>query len=116
MAPPSGWCTPKIRLHSVDLPAPFSPRMQWISPGRMSSDTSDSAVKLPNRFVIADSDRSGSTDVSAAAEVMVIAKALALQHRDLAGHDVLHDRIQLCLLLGRAATDHHAGGFRTHLE
>ena len=53
IAPASGRCTPKIRLQSVDLPAPFSPRMQWISPGRISSETSDSAAKLPNRFVMA---------------------------------------------------------------
>ena len=33
MTPESGRCTPKIRLQSVDLPAPFSPRRQWISPG-----------------------------------------------------------------------------------
>src|SRR5882724_7608518 len=114
MVPPSGRCTPKIRLHNVDLPAPFSPRMQWISPGRMSSETSDKAIKLPNRFVIAESDRSGSAIVSAAADVTPMVAASALQHGDLAGHDVLHDRVELGFLLGGAAADHHAGGLRTH--
>src|SRR6266436_3560754 len=82
----------------------------------MSSDTSDNAAKLPNRFVIAESDRSGSAVVSAGADVMFIAAALALQYGDLARHDVFHDRVELGFLLGRAAADHHAGGFRTHLQ
>src|SRR5713226_5125637 len=82
----------------------------------MSSDTSDRAAKLPNRFVIAESDRSGSTVVSARADAMLIVAALALQDGDLASHDVFHDRFELGFLLGGAAADHHAGGFGTHLE
>ena len=42
--------TPKMRLHSVDLPAPFSPSRQWISPAAMSSETSSSACRLPKRL------------------------------------------------------------------
>src|SRR5882757_7619850 len=82
----------------------------------MSSETSDNAAKLPNRLVIACSERSGPASVSAESEVTPIAAVSALQHRDLAGHDVLHDRVELGLLIGGAAADHHSGGFRTHLE
>ncbi len=41
----------------------------------MSSDTSDRAVKLPNRFVIADSDKSGSTTASAEPDAMLISRS-----------------------------------------
>ena len=36
---------------SVDLPAPFSPRRQWISPAPMSRVTLSSASTEPNRLV-----------------------------------------------------------------
>src|SRR5918993_2095242 len=35
----------------VDLPAPFSPRRQWISPGSITRSIRSFAVKLPNRLV-----------------------------------------------------------------
>ena len=34
--PESGACTPEMTLMSVDLPEPFSPARQWISPGDSS--------------------------------------------------------------------------------
>ena len=37
---------------SVDLPAPFSPTMAWISPRRTANVTSDSAVTTPKRLVM----------------------------------------------------------------
>src|SRR5690606_11377660 len=42
-APASGECTPEITLIRVDLPLPFSPARQWISPGAISSETSSRA-------------------------------------------------------------------------
>src|SRR5687768_9575593 len=39
IVPPSGVCTPASTFISVDLPAPFSPTMAWISPGRRSRST-----------------------------------------------------------------------------
>src|SRR5882757_7825086 len=82
----------------------------------MSSETSDNAAKLPNRFVIAWSDRRGSADDTTGSTVAFIAAVLALQHRNLAGLNILHDRVELGLLLGRAAANHHARSQRTHLE
>ena len=43
----------------VDLPAPFSPRMPWISPGISSSDTSLHATIGPYRLVIDESRTAG---------------------------------------------------------
>ncbi len=37
--PLSGLTTPAITLMRVDLPEPFSPARQWISPRRMVSET-----------------------------------------------------------------------------
>ena len=36
ISPSSGCSSPYSTFISVDLPAPFSPSRQWISPGRMS--------------------------------------------------------------------------------
>ena len=36
---------------SVDLPAPFSPRRQWISPGSIVRSMWSFAVNVPNLFV-----------------------------------------------------------------
>src|SRR6267378_1026923 len=82
----------------------------------MSSETSDNAAKLPNRFVIAWSDRRGSAADTTGPTVAFIAAVSALQHRDLAGLNIPHDRVELGLLLGRTAANHHARSQRTHLE
>ncbi len=37
--PASGWYTPEMILISVDLPQPFSPARQWISPGMIVRST-----------------------------------------------------------------------------
>src|SRR5215831_12168985 len=50
--PRSGrWTPPRMRI-SVDLPAPFSPTMAWISPYATSKSTPLSATVAPNRLVM----------------------------------------------------------------
>ena len=39
ISPLSGWRTPEMILMSVDLPEPFSPTRQWISPVRIEKST-----------------------------------------------------------------------------
>ena len=41
--PASGRTAPEATFISVDLPAPFSPRIAWTSPARIATETSDSA-------------------------------------------------------------------------
>ena len=43
---------PNSTFMSVDLPAPFSPRRQWISPGSIVRLTLLFATSEPKRFVI----------------------------------------------------------------
>ena len=49
--PVSGFCSPVMRLNSVDLPAPFGPMMPSASPGATSSSTPSTALSEPNDFV-----------------------------------------------------------------
>src|SRR5262245_19016308 len=51
MAPRSGRCTPPRMRISVDLPAPFSPTMAWISPKATSKSTPASASVAPNSLL-----------------------------------------------------------------
>src|SRR5260370_14963689 len=52
MLPRSGrWTPPRMRI-SVDLPAPFSPTIAWISPGRTSKSTPSSATVASNCLLI----------------------------------------------------------------
>src|SRR5262245_45999352 len=48
--PRSGRCTPPRMRISVDLPAPFSPTMAWISPNATSKSTPSSASVALNRL------------------------------------------------------------------
>src|SRR5262245_18624339 len=48
MTPLSGQCTPPRMRISVDLPAPFSPTMAWISPKPTTNETPSSASVAPN--------------------------------------------------------------------
>jgi hypothetical protein len=70
-------------LHSVDLPAPFSPSRQWISPGAMSIETSASACRLPKRLDMPRSDSSGAAGtgagVSAGRSTVATSKAFSLR-------------------------------------
>ena len=45
--------------NNVDFPDPFSPSTPWISPASQSSDTSESACTVPNRFDTESMTRSG---------------------------------------------------------
>ncbi len=47
MVPESGCTTPETILISVDLPAPFSPRMAWIEPWRQAKSTPSRARTPP---------------------------------------------------------------------
>src|SRR6202034_2218067 len=113
MVPSSGTCTPKIRLQRVDLPAPFSPRMQCTSPGMMSSETSDTATNEPNRLVTPCSANSGSVIVGVgsftASDRDKSGVALALQHLDLAGEDILLYLVKFGFLFWRGAANDHVG-------
>ena len=51
ISPASGSSSPYSMFISVDLPAPFSPSRQWISPGSTVRSMASLAVKPPNRFV-----------------------------------------------------------------
>src|SRR6202034_1461341 len=121
MTPSSGTCTPKIRLHSVDLPAPFSPRMQCTSPGMMSSEASDNAINEPNRLVTPCSASSASAMVRVRLVTAVYRGGTdgppsAFEYRDLTRENVLLDRVELRLLLRSAAADYNVGGFGSHLQ
>ena len=63
MVPASAWVAPEATPIRVDLPAPFSPRRAWISPGKTSSDTSVSADTLAYRLADAAHDESRMTHV-----------------------------------------------------
>src|SRR5690606_39205091 len=43
---------PDMTLMMVDFPEPFSPARQWISPGRIASDTPSSARTPPKRLLM----------------------------------------------------------------
>ena len=47
MRPSSGATTPDMTLISVDLPAPFSPRMAWMLPASTDSSAFSSARTPP---------------------------------------------------------------------
>jgi hypothetical protein len=59
------WTPPRMRM-SVDLPAPFSPTMAWISPGRTSKSTASSAIVASNRLQIASARTTGRPPLLAA--------------------------------------------------
>ena len=52
MTPSSARYSPYRTFIRVDLPAPFSPRRQWISPGSTTRSMWSLATRLPNRLVI----------------------------------------------------------------
>ncbi len=54
MSPESGCMSPNRTFMSVVLPAPFSPRSAWISPGSTVKSTWSSATRDPKVFVIPD--------------------------------------------------------------
>src|SRR5450432_108522 len=115
--PASGLCTPNTMLHSVLLPAPFSPNRQCTSPAFTSSVTSSSAGLPPNCLEIPSmaSTVAGGAGLSSAASIVVLAYSLAIERLDLAVEDVLLDRLELLLLLGREAAAHlDVRGHGTH--
>ena len=57
MLPASAWYAPARIFIRVDLPAPFSPTMAWISPVRTDRDTSSSAWTPGKRLLIPDISR-----------------------------------------------------------
>src|SRR5699024_8341575 len=52
MSPPSGRYSPYRTFIRVDLPAPFSPSSEWISPGSTTRSMASLATKVPKVFVI----------------------------------------------------------------
>src|SRR4051812_6073342 len=52
IVPESGWYIPDRMFINVVLPAPFSPRTAWISPGQRSSEMRLLAKTGPNRLVM----------------------------------------------------------------
>src|SRR5699024_608398 len=50
--PPSGRYSPYRTFIRVDLPAPFSPSSEWISPGSTTRSMASLATKVPKVFVI----------------------------------------------------------------
>src|SRR3990172_1641980 len=57
IVPSSGRTSPMSIFMSVDLPAPFSPRMPWISPRFSTRSTPSQATRLPKRLVMPWSSR-----------------------------------------------------------
>src|SRR5690242_9233914 len=66
IVPSSGRCMPYSVRISVDLPAPFSPTMAWISPARTSMLMSSLATTPGNRLVIPRSSTAGACVVTSA--------------------------------------------------
>ena len=66
ISPSSGCSIPYRTFISVDLPAPFSPSRQWISPGRMSRSMWSLATREPKRLVIPRSCSPGAGSVAGA--------------------------------------------------
>ena len=52
IVPSSGGCAPDRIFRRVDLPAPFSPRSAWISPGATSKSTLSRAITPGKRLLI----------------------------------------------------------------
>ena len=52
ISPSSAWYRPYSTFISVDLPAPFSPRRQWISPGSTVRSMWSLATRAPKRLVM----------------------------------------------------------------
>src|SRR5215203_4875533 len=52
IVPESGWYIPASTFMSVVLPAPFSPRTAWISPGQRSSEMRSLATTGPKRLLM----------------------------------------------------------------
>ena len=60
--PSSGLVTPKMIFINVDLPAPFSPKIAWISPGWITKSTPSFAVSAPYRLVMPVNSNNGEED------------------------------------------------------
>src|SRR3954452_19155290 len=65
ISPSSAEYRPYTMFMSVDLPAPFSPRSAWTSPGRRSKSMWSFATMPGNRFVIPRSSRTCSPAIAA---------------------------------------------------
>src|SRR5262245_31573885 len=95
ISPLSGIKKPATRLSSVVLPQPDGPNSVMSSPRRTSSETSSSAVILPNRLVTASSSTAISASafarvagVTAAAESLPSAGRLNVEHLCKAKEDI----------------------------
>src|SRR4051812_21238374 len=89
----------------VDLPAPFSPSSAWISPRFSSNSIALLATSKPKRLVI---PRSSSAGASPDIDREVTAPGLLDLGRDvgdLARLDLLHDLVDLLLVLGALGRD-----------
>src|SRR5918994_331904 len=103
--PSSGCSSPYRTFIRVDLPAPFSPSRQWISPGTMSRSMASLATSDPNRLVIPRRQRpvpaSAAGDVPRAISVPKLSLRLGLGlDLDLAADDVRLQGVELGLELG----------------
>src|SRR5829696_5300323 len=106
IVPSSGGSSPYRTFIRVDLPAPFSPSRQWISPGTTSRSMASFAISDPNRLVIPRRRRpvsaSAAGDVPGAISVSTLSLRLGLGlDLDLAADDVGLQGVQLGLELRR---------------
>src|SRR5579883_97612 len=100
ISPPSGAMSPAIMFIKVDLPAPFSPRMPTISPGQTSRSTASLATVAPKTFVTPLTARSGRPAANSAAGRFSLALTDGREITYFAGADIVHDLLDLRLVLG----------------
>src|SRR3954465_8282584 len=91
---------------SVDFPAPFSPSSAWISPRLSSNSIALLATSEPKRLVIPRSSRAGAApDIGSVATGAPALLDLGRDVGDLARLDLLHDLVDLLLVLGALGRD-----------
>src|SRR3954452_18177181 len=101
--PSSGPQSPYRIDISVDLPAPFSPSRAWTSPTRRSKSTPSLATIRPKRFVIPRSSSAASTPCRRPPGLRRAADGV--RRGDLAGRELLLDRVDLGLVLRAGLAD-----------
>src|SRR5918999_492343 len=90
----------------VDLPAPFSPSSAWISPRFSSKSIALFATNEPKRLVIPRSSSAGaSPDIGSVFTAGPGLLDLGRDVGDLARLDLLHDLVDLLLVLGALGGD-----------
>src|SRR5579883_500242 len=99
ISPASGAMSPAIMFISVDLPAPFSPRMPTISPGHTSRSTASLAMVAPKTLVTPLTARNGwPADRSAGRFSPALTDGREITY--FAGANIVHDLLDLRLVLG----------------